>query len=56
MDNNENKLQEQEAPLKNHDNAYVQVGKDGEPVFPQHDNSKQDEPQNDGNETTLDRR
>jgi hypothetical protein len=31
MDNTETKLQEQEAPLKNTDNAFVKVNKDGSP-------------------------
>ena len=34
MDNNKNQLQEQEAPAKNHDNAFVKVGEDGAPVIP----------------------
>ena len=42
MENNNDKLQEQQAPLKNHDNAFVQVGKDGEPVIPQKDEKKDD--------------
>lgn len=33
-DKNEKTLQEQKAPLKNDDNAYVRVGQNGEPVFP----------------------
>lgn len=37
MDKNENKAQVQEAPVKNSDNAFVQVGHDGEPVFPTED-------------------
>lgn len=28
-------LREQEAPLKNTDNAFVKVGKDGAPVMPE---------------------
>ncbi len=31
---NENKFPEQEAPQKNTDNAFVQVGEDGSPVIP----------------------
>lgn len=34
MEDKEEKLQEQAAPLKNDDGAYVQVGNDGKPVFP----------------------
>lgn len=29
------RLEEQQAPLKNTDHAFVQVGRDGEPVIPQ---------------------
>lgn len=29
------RLEEQQAPLKNTDHAFVQVGRDGEPVMPQ---------------------
>lgn len=29
------RLEEQHAPLKNTDHAFVQVGRDGEPVIPQ---------------------
>lgn len=35
MENKEEKLQEQEAPLKNTDQAFVQVGHNGEPVVPE---------------------
>ena len=31
---NENELREQEAPLKNTDNAFVRVNKDGHPEMP----------------------
>ena len=33
MNNNDKTLQEQEAPLKNSDDAFVQVGHNGEPVI-----------------------
>ncbi len=34
--NTDNKnFPEQDAPLKNTDNAFVQVGKDGQPIMPQ---------------------
>jgi hypothetical protein len=52
--NNDHKLQEQQAPLKNHDDAFVQVGKDGEPVFPQQDQTKEDRAE-DNRTTTLDK-
>ena len=29
------RLEEQQAPLKNTDHAFVQVGRDGEPVIPE---------------------
>ena len=32
--NKQDKLHNQEAPSKNTDKAFVQVGKDGEPVIP----------------------
>ncbi|HET7896558.1 MAG TPA: hypothetical protein VFL47_02785 [Flavisolibacter sp.] len=46
---NPNRLQEQEAPLKNDDRAFVQVGKNGEPVFPEPANQpvEQEDQQND---------
>ena len=31
---NDTEFQEQEAPVKNTDDAFVQVGKDGSPVIP----------------------
>lgn len=34
MDKNEKTLQEQEAPLKNTDDAFVKVSRDGSPNFP----------------------
>lgn len=36
----QDKLHEQEAPSKNTDKAFVQVGKDGEPVVPKVDNKE----------------
>jgi hypothetical protein len=56
MENNENKLQEQQAPLKNSDNAFVQVGHNGEPVIPQTDEKKAEHPNKDDKTTTLDKR
>lgn len=35
MENNNDKLKEQKAPEKNSDQAFVQVGHNGEPVIPQ---------------------
>ena len=43
MENNEKQLQEQKAPLKNHDDAFVQVGKNGEPVIPQGEEGEKEE-------------
>lgn len=34
MERNENRFEEQEAPLKNTDNAFVKVGEDGKPEMP----------------------
>jgi hypothetical protein len=55
MEKNENQLQEQQAPLKNHDDAFVQVGKNGEPVIPK-TTEEEDSPLRDGEQTTLDNR
>lgn len=52
---NDKKFPEREAPEKNTDNAFVQVGKDGEPVLPPVDEKKTD-PEKDGNVTSLDHR
>jgi hypothetical protein len=56
MDNNEKILKEQEAPLKNHDDAFVQVGQNGEPVIPQDKNEKEAQPRESDRITTLDKR
>lgn len=37
MEKEETKFNEQQAPEKNTDNAFVQVGKDGQPVIPDHE-------------------
>jgi hypothetical protein len=55
MENNEKQLQEQQAPLKNHDDAFVQVGKNGEPVIPQKTDEEKDT-QNEERVTTIDKR
>lgn len=34
------RLEEQQAPLKNTDHAFVQVGRDGEPVIPERSNEE----------------
>ena len=54
MDTNDKKLQEQKAPEKNTDHAFVQVGSDGHPVIPQTGTeAKQEKP---GNEAQSDSR
>lgn len=51
----DNKLIEQEAPVKNTDNAFVQVGENGEPAIPAANDKKTDIKKED-NATTLDKR
>ncbi|HET7896679.1 MAG TPA: hypothetical protein VFL47_03400 [Flavisolibacter sp.] len=55
-DKNQNRLQEQEAPLKNDDRAFVQVGKNGEPVFPEPANEKKEQDNQQMDPSTLDKR
>jgi hypothetical protein len=55
MEEKENNLQEQQAPLKNSDDAFVQVGKDGAPVMPETTEQKATKPEPDRT-TTLDKR
>ena len=40
MDKDQEKFEEQDAPLKNTDHAYVQVSEDGSPVMPESDEEK----------------
>ena len=56
MENNDKNLQEQQAPLKNTDNAFVQVGKDGEPVIPQSAEDKKSDDKKEEKVTRLDKR
>ena len=42
MDTNDTKFPQQDAPEKNTDGAFVQVGKDGHPVMPQTANDKRE--------------
>lgn len=56
MENNNKNLQEQQAPLKNTDDAFVQVGKDGEPIIPQTADDKNRNESKDEKVTTLDKR
>lgn len=51
---NDKKFPEQEAPSKNTDNAYVQVGADGQPHLPETEDGKTDIDKE--NLTTLDKR
>jgi len=55
-DKSKNDLQEQKAPLKNDDDAYVQVGQNGEPVFPEPVEKQSGKEDKEGNPTTLDKR
>jgi hypothetical protein len=41
MDSKETKLHEQDAPLKNTDDAFVQVGEDGLPIIPKQEDEKE---------------
>jgi hypothetical protein len=51
----ENKFPEQEAPAKNTDNAFIQVGEDGSPVVPSTEDKKADIEKKDES-TKLDKR
>lgn len=55
MDDNK-KFPEQEAPEKNTDNAYVQVGEDGSPVMPHTNKDNEQSNTDNGSPTTLDKR
>lgn len=52
MDDKKSQLNEQEAPLKNTDHAYVQVGRDGSPVIPNVDEEKKDDADEQDNSKT----
>ena len=48
MESKDKKFEEQDHPLKNTDQAFVKVGKNGEPVIPkQEDDRKQGEQETD---------
>ncbi|HYO22796.1 MAG TPA: hypothetical protein VER36_10345 [Flavisolibacter sp.] len=52
MDTKGNNFEEQDHPLKNTDNAFVKVGKNGEPVIPKEEENKEREhPEKDGTTT-----
>jgi hypothetical protein len=55
MENQDKTLVEQNAPLKNHDDAFVQVGHNGEPVIPKEE-EKEAQPREADRTTTLDKR
>ena len=54
MDKKERQFEEQDHPLKNTDQAFVQVGKDGEPVFPKEEKKDDNGPWDDT--TTIEHR
>lgn len=56
MEKREKILEEQAAPLKNSDQAFVKVGKDGHPVIPETKESKEEDQNKTGRDTTLDKR
>ncbi|MDQ3278154.1 MAG: YTH domain-containing protein [Bacteroidota bacterium] len=56
MEKHEKILEEQTAPLKNNDDAFVKVGKDGQPVIPETGEQKEESSTNPGRDTTLDKR
>lgn len=53
---NKDKLQEQAAPLKNNDDAFVQVGENGEPVIPEVNEKEKGLAEEQERITTLDKR
>ena len=53
--NNDREFIEQEAPEKNTDNAFIEVGADGSPVIPNASDKKTDD-EKDQNATTLEKR
>jgi hypothetical protein len=52
MQTEERKFEEQDHPLKNTDQAFVQVGKNGEPVMPV-DTEKNDKPESRGEKEKI---
>lgn len=55
MNNENEKLNEQEAPEKNGDKAFVQVGADGKPVMPDSQPTAQPDPKAPKEGTLADR-
>lgn len=57
MEKKPTRFEEQQAPIKNTDNAFVKVSKDGSPVIPDVSKDKSKKVRNrDGSPTTLDKR
>jgi hypothetical protein len=56
MDTKNQKFEEQDHPLKNTDHAFVQVGKDGEPVFPKQSPDDSKDENNRDSPTTIEHR
>lgn len=56
MEKDQKILDEQQAPLKNSDNAFVQVGKNGEPVIPETAERNEDRAEERERTTTPDKR
>jgi hypothetical protein len=55
MDTKEKKFEEQDHPLKNTDQAFVQVGKDGSPVIPNTADDKKTGEKTENTSTTIER-
>jgi len=56
MDTKDRTFEEQDHPLKNTDHAFVQVGKDGEPVIPKQTNEESKEKSSNKSSTTIEHR
>ena len=56
MEQKDKKFEEQDHPLKTTDHAFVQVGKNGEPVIPEQGQTKDQQPKDNDRVTTIDHR
>ncbi len=56
MESKDQKFEAQDHPLKNTDNAFVKVGKNGEPVIPKEEVKDEQEQQQNDRTTTIDHR
>ena len=56
METNDKKFEEQDHALKNTDNAFVQVGKDGSPVIPGNAEDKKTTEKPEDDSTTIEHR